>query len=52
MIWVPGLKKTVSLAAYEMAHQQKDVVTLGKISSFGIPLECDFGGCLKLVKQC
>lgn len=50
VIWVPGLKKTVSLTSYERAHQQDDGEALAKISSLGIPLKCDFGGCVKLVK--
>jgi len=50
VIWVPGLKKTVSLVSYEKAHQENDKEALAKITSLGIPLNCNFGGCIKLVK--
>lgn len=50
VVWVPKLKKTVSLAAYEKAHQTADSEALGKISRLGIPFGCDFGGCLRLTR--
>lgn len=50
VIWVPDLKKTVSLVSYEKAHQLNDSEALSKITAIGIPLNCSFGGCIKLVK--
>lgn len=47
VIWVPGLKKTVSLVSYERAHLSNDNEALAKIASLGIPLNCSFGGCIK-----
>lgn len=51
VLWSPKERKTISLKSYEKAHQDQDIVALGKISKLGIPLGLTFGGTISLKKE-